>query len=105
MKYMIEYKVRHGQHYEQNFGAAEALLTAFGKWKPEDGLTIQAFVSNLMGDGGYVLVETNDPTVIVSFVSKFSYWNDAEVIPVIDVREAAATGAGSLEWARNASKN
>ncbi|WP_456738318.1 MULTISPECIES: DUF3303 domain-containing protein [unclassified Bradyrhizobium] len=65
-------------------------------------MTIQAFVSNLMGDGGYVLVETNDPTVIVSFVSKFSYWTDAEVIPVIDVREAAATGAGSLEWARNA---
>ncbi len=104
MKYMIEYKVRHGQHFEQNFGAAEALLNAFGKWKPEDGLVIQAFVSNLMGDGGYVLVEATDPKVVVAFVSKFSYWNDADVVPVIDVREATAVASGSLDWARSASK-
>src|SRR5436190_13848712 len=104
MKYMIEYKVRHGHNFEQNFGAAEALLNAFSKWKPEDGLTIHAFVSNLMGDGGYVLVEASDPKVVVSFVSKYSYWNDAEVIPVIDVAEVTAVASGSLAWARTASK-
>jgi hypothetical protein len=71
MKYMIEYKVRHGHHYEQNFGAAEALLTAFGKWKPEDGLTIQAFVSNLMGDGGYTcwLRQTIQKSLSLLFLS------------------------------------
>ena len=104
MKYMCEYKVRHGHHFEQNFGAAESLLTAFSKWKPDDGLKIHAFVSNLMGDGGYILVETDDPKLIVSFASKFSYWNDSEIIPVIDVAEATAVAAGSLSWARAASK-
>ena len=104
MKYMIEYKVRHGHHFEQNFGAAEGLLKAFGKWKPEDGLAVRAFVSNLMADGGYVLVEADDPKVVVAFVSKFSYWNDAEVIPVVDVTEVTSVASGSLEWARSASK-
>ena len=105
MKYMCEYKVRHGHHFEQNFGAAEGLLNAFSKWKPDEGMTIHAFVSNLMGDGGYILVETDDPKLVVSFASKFLYWNDAEVIPVIDVAEATAVAAGSLTWARTASKS
>jgi hypothetical protein len=104
MKYMIEYKIRHGLNYEENFAGAEALLNAFGKWKPEDGLSVHAFVSNLMGDGGYVLVEASDPKVVVSFVSKFSYWNDAEVIPVVDVGEVIPATSGALAWARAASK-
>jgi hypothetical protein len=57
-----------------------------------------------MGDGGYVLVEASDPKVIVAFVSKFLYWDDAEVVPVIDVGEAVAVASGSLDWARSASK-
>jgi uncharacterized protein DUF3303 len=104
MKYMIEYKVRHGNHFEQNFSAAGALLNAFSKWKPEDGLTVHSFVSNLSGDAGYILCETSDPKAIVSFVSKFSYWNDAEVTPVVEVSEAATIASGSLAWARLASK-
>jgi hypothetical protein len=63
MKYLIEYTVRTaGLSFDQNFAGSEALLTAFSKWKPDDekGLTIHAFVSNLAGRGGYILVETND---------------------------------------------
>ena len=46
MKYMIEYTVRTaGLSHDQNFAGSQALLNAFGKWKPEDGLTVNAFVS------------------------------------------------------------
>ena len=48
----------------QNLTGTEALITAFGKWKPEEGLSVQAFVSNVSGTGGYVLVEANDPKVV-----------------------------------------
>jgi len=106
MKYMIEYTIRQaGLSNDQNFGSSEALLNAFGKWKPEDGLTVHAFVSNLSGNGGYVLVETSDPKVIVSFVSKYTFWNDANVVPVVDVGEAVPINAASLAWARGASKS
>ena len=50
MKYMIDYKIRTaGVSHDQNFASLEALINAFSKWKPEDGLTINAFVSDLAG--------------------------------------------------------
>jgi hypothetical protein len=106
MKYMIEYKVRTaGVTYEENFAGSHSLLTAFGKWKPEDGLKVHAFVSNLAGEKGYCLVEASDPKVIVSFVSKYNFWNDINVVPVIDIGEALPITAASLAWARSASKS
>jgi hypothetical protein len=105
MKYMIKYTVRRiGLTYEQNFADEEALLTAFGKWKPEDGLSIQAFVAKVSGLGGYVLVEATDPKVVTSFIAKFNYWNDVEVVPVIDVSDAVPIAQSALAWARGSSK-
>jgi hypothetical protein len=105
MKYMIEYKIRSaGVTHDENFAGSEALLNAFGKWQPEDGLTIHAFVSNLAGNGGYVLTEASDPKVIVTFVSKYNFWNDINVVPVVEVAESVPIAAQSLAWARSASK-
>jgi hypothetical protein len=106
MKYMIEYTVRTaGLSHDQNFSNSGALLTAFSKWKPEDGLTVHAFVSNLAGNGGYILAEASDPKVIVAFVSKYTFWNDANVVPVVDVTESVPINAASLAWAQSASKS
>jgi hypothetical protein len=107
VKYMIEYTIRSaGLTYDQNLTGAEALLTAFGKWKPEEeeGLSIQAFVENLSGTAGYCLVEANDPKVVTSFVSKFNFWNDIDVVPVIDIGEAVTLTQSSVAWARSSSK-
>ena len=104
MKYVVEYEIRNaGLTHDQNMANQDALLKAFGNWKPEDGLTVHAFVSNL-NNGGYVFVEANDPNVVSSFVSKFFYWNDVNVVPVIDVADNVALGTASLAWARKASK-
>jgi len=104
MKFMIEYKIRTaGLNHDQNLANQEALLNAFGKWSPEEGLTVHAFVSH-MNNGGYILAEAADAGIVLSFVSKFIYWNDVEVVPVVDVTEAVATSSQSLAWARAASK-
>jgi hypothetical protein len=106
LKYMIEYTVRTaGLSHDQNFAGSQALLNAFGKWKPEDGLTVSAFVSNLAGNGGYVLVEASDPKVVVAFVSKYTFWNDANVVPVVDIGESVPINSASLAWAQSASKS
>jgi Protein of unknown function (DUF3303) len=105
LKYMIEYKIRSGGiTLDESFAGSEALITAFSKWKPEDGLTVHAFVSDLAAVAGYVLVEADDPKVIVSFVSKYNFWNDVKVVPVVDVGEVVPISAASLAWARSASK-
>ena len=106
MKYIIEYEIRTaGLTHEENFAGSDGLLNAFGKWKPEDGLTVHAFLSNLAGNGGYVLVESGDPKVIVSFVSKYNFWNEVKVVPVIEIGDAVPVTAASLGWAQSASKN
>jgi len=106
MKYMIEYKIRTGGvPLDQGFASVESLITAFSKWKPEDGLTVHAFVSDLAAIAGYVLVEANDPKVIVLFVSKYNFWNDTKVVPVMDVNEVVPLSAASIAWARSASKS
>ena len=107
MKYMIEYTIRTvGLSFDQNFAGSEALLTAFSKWKPDDekGLTIHAFVSDLAGRGGFILVDTNDPKTLTAFAAKYNYWNDVKITPVIDVGEVVPISAASLEWAKRASK-
>jgi len=102
MKYVVEYDIRTaGLTHDQNLANQDALLQAFGKWTPEKGLTVHAFVSNL-NNGGYVLVEADDPHVVYSFVSKFIYWNDINVVPVVDAADGVATGTESLAWTRAA---
>ncbi len=101
---MIEYEVRtSGLTHDQFKDNRYALFKAFGKWSPEKGLTIDAFVSNL-NNGGYVLVQSDDPGVGYPFVSKFVYWNDVNVVPVVDVGDAVATGNESLAWTRKRSE-
>jgi hypothetical protein len=105
VKYMIEYSVRNsGLTYEQNLANGEALITAFSKWKPEEGLNVLAFVSKVAGMGGYVLIDASDPKVVAGFVSKFNSWNDVDVVPVIDVGESVSIGQASLAWARTSAK-
>ena len=88
------------RHPSTDHAALPQSLNAFSKWKPEEGLTVQAFVSNLVGNGGYVLAEATDPKVIVAFVSKYNFWNDVNVVPVVEVGELVPIGAASLAWAR-----
>ena len=60
-------------------------------------------MSHVNSDSGYVLVEADDPKVVSSFVSKFIYWNDIDVAPVVDVEEIVGINTESLSWARGAS--
>ncbi len=106
MKFMIEYHVRTaGLTYDQNIANQQALLTAFGKWKPEDGLKVNAFLGTVAGGSGYVLIESNDEKAVQSFVSKFQFWNDITVVPVTDIGDSVAIAHASLSWASTASKS
>ena len=81
---MIEYEVRTvGLSHEQNLANQDALLKAFGKWAPEEGLTVHAFVSNL-NNGGYHDLESswvNSPYIVLPSSAcylQFRHWYDLE---------------------------
>jgi Protein of unknown function (DUF3303) len=98
MKYMIEYAVRRSGSLEQIEANAQTLIKAFSKWQPEDGLTVNAFVAQLDGGGGYVLVEATDPKAVVTFTHKFVVWNDIKVVPVVDVAVSAEIALQTMAW-------
>jgi hypothetical protein len=110
MKYMIEWTFRTtGLTHEQTLAGEEALTNAFSKWKKaggEEGFNILAHVSNIARTGGYVLVEASDPNnkVIASVLQKFIYWNDHNVVPVIDADESVSISQSGLSWAVKSSK-
>jgi hypothetical protein len=94
---MLEYTIRTGGlTYEQGFANSQALLNAFSKWKPEEGLTVHAFEP-----GRYRRLRpgrSQRPQGVASFVSKYNFWNDIDVVPVIDVGEVAPINVASLGW-------
>ena len=100
MKYMVDYSFRMTGAHQQNLGNAESLLRAFGKWKPEEGLNVLAFVTNLADSGGYALVEAADPKTVFAFVAKFSAWVESRVVPVVDVGDSVTLGHAALAWAK-----
>jgi hypothetical protein len=77
-------------------------ILTFSQRKPEDGITVLAFVQRL-DNGGYLLVEAAEPGAVHSLCSKFIPWNDATVVPVTDVAESVERAAESVAWGRAAS--
>jgi Protein of unknown function (DUF3303) len=105
MKFVIEYRFRNdGLTHDLSIANSAALLTAFSKWKPEDGLKVHAFLGTVAASGGYVFVEADDAKVVQAFVSKFVFWNEVTVVPVLDVGESVANAHAAITWAAQATK-
>ena len=104
MKFIIRFDIRRaGMKFEETLTHDSALLTAFSQWTPPDGFTIHQFVTTLVNDSGYLVVDATDSAVIHSVLFKFRVWDDFEVIPVVDVTpELVVTLNESLDWARDA---
>jgi hypothetical protein len=104
MKFMVEWSTRPGMTLNDDLDNREALLRAFAKWQPPEGLTIHAFVVKTEQQAGYILVEADDAGVLARFAAPFQPWNDAKQVPVIDIEDAVAVYTDALAWTRSASK-
>ncbi len=61
MKYVVQWTNRDGGSGAQNEDDAKRLLQLFSKWSPAPDATFHQFVERLTGDGGYAVVETDNP--------------------------------------------
>jgi hypothetical protein len=104
MKFVIKFIIRRsGLTFEECLAHDHALLAAFSKWTPPEGFTIQQFVTTLVNDCGYLIVEASDSAVILSALSKFRFFDDFEIIPVVDVNpDLVVTLNESIAWTRDA---
>ena len=102
MKYVMAWTTRFGGSGKENEESAERALQLFSKWQAPAGSTFHQFVGRLDGDGGFAVVETDDPALIARDTAIFSAFFDFMVYPVLDIQESARIGGEAVEFRRSA---
>src|SRR6476619_8172861 len=89
MKYAMTWTSRLGASGKDNEETLRRALELFSKWQPPAGTTFHQFVGRVDGEGGYAIVETDNPTELLTETLKFAPFNSFHVTPVVDMDECA----------------
>jgi hypothetical protein len=98
MKYMLSWTNRAGGSASQLEEDAKRALQMYQKWTPPSGLNILAWVGRVDGEGGYALVETDDPSLIAGIPAKFATYLITTVHPVLEMADMAQIAGEGIEW-------
>jgi hypothetical protein len=98
MKYLVSWTARDGGSAADNEAAAKRGLQLFSKWSPPSGETFHQFLTRLDGNGGFAVVETNDPLTVLEGPSKFGPYFEFSVIPVVDIMEGIPVANEAIEF-------
>jgi hypothetical protein len=98
MKYAMTWTTRMGGSGKDNEDAARRALELFSKWEPAAGTTFHQFVGRIDGDGGFAIVETDNPTELLTETAKFAPFNIFQVYPVVDMGEWAQASQGGIDF-------
>jgi hypothetical protein len=98
MKYVISWTNRDGGSGAQNEEDAKRLLQLFSKWSPAPDATFHQFVERLSGDGGYAVVESDNPVAVMEGPSKFGSHLKFTIEPVVDIMESVQVGQDGIEF-------
>jgi hypothetical protein len=84
-KYVVQWTAR-----DNSSGVAEArrLTDLFTKWQPSPSATFQQFVTRVDAQGGFAVVETDNPADLLRDASLYGPWFVFETHQVMDVMEA-----------------
>ena len=89
---------RLGGSAADNEKAAKRALQMYQKWSPPAGLTILQWIARVDGEGGYAVVETDDPSTIAGISGKFGPYLAPAVHPVLEMDEWARIVAEGIEY-------
>jgi hypothetical protein len=88
MKYVVAWTSRLNGSAAENEHALRRGLSVFSKWTPPQTATYHQFVGRLDGNGGFAVVETDDPADLAEASSKFAFIAEFQIYPVADIAEA-----------------
>ena len=71
MKYVVSWTFRIGGSAADNEAAVKRLLEVYSKWTIPASMTYHQLVSRVDGNGGFAVVETDNPMDMVGDVMKF----------------------------------
>jgi hypothetical protein len=76
-------------------------LEVFGKWAPAEGNNFLQFLDRIDGHGGFAVVETDDPTLIMRDTAIFGAFLKFNVYPVLDIEEGTRILNEAVEFHRS----
>ncbi len=87
MKYVVSMTFLRGGSAAENKAAQKELLDLYAKWKPPAGMKISEFLSRCDGGGAFTVVETDDAADLIGVTSKFGYFAEYQIYPVVEVAD------------------
>jgi hypothetical protein len=101
MKYVITWKHRSGGSAAENEASTARALEVLSKWAPDPDATIHQFVMRIDGQGGFSVVEGDDPADLLRAAAIFSPFSEYTVYPVIDFAEAVQAISEAVEFRKS----
>ena len=98
MKYAMTWTTRSGGSGKDNEESLRRALGLFSKWQPAAGTTFHQFVGRLDGEGGYAIVETDNPAELLADTAKFVPFNVFQIHPVVDMNEWAQAAQQGIDF-------
>jgi Domain of unknown function (DUF3303) len=98
MKFVLSWTTRNGGAGKDNEETVRRALQVFSKWQPPAGTTFHQFVGRVDGEGGFAVVETDNPSDLLDGTTKFAPYNVFQIHPVVDIAEWAQTAQGGVDF-------
>ena len=98
MKYVVTWKPRSGGSAAENEASGARALELVSKWTPDPDATIHQFVLRVDGEGGFAVVEGDNPADFLRNVAIFSPFSEYTVYPVVDFAEGVQAIREGVEW-------
>jgi hypothetical protein len=98
MKYAITWTTRPGGSGKDNEESSRRGVELFSKWQPPAGTTFHQFVARLDAEGGFAIVETDNPSELLTETAKFAPYNVFQIYPVVDMDEWVSAAQGGIDF-------
>jgi hypothetical protein len=98
MKFVMAWTSRINSSGRENEEAVQRALQLFSKWQPPAGVTFHQFVGRVDSEGGFAVVETDQPAELLSATGKFAPYNVFHIYPVVDINDWAQQAQDGVEF-------
>lgn len=98
MKYVVSWTFRSYGSAADNEAAPKRILELYSKWTPPEGMQIHHFLGSIAASGGYMVLETDNPTDLAETIANFGPYADYRVDPVLDVADAIQVAQASIKF-------
>jgi Protein of unknown function (DUF3303) len=97
MKYIVSWNERPQGTPIEYENAQKRILSTFQHWDMPKSLDVKHFLVRVGDMGGYALVETDDPSALLTFTSAFPAFS-FKVETVLDIGEAVQAELQAIAW-------